>query len=82
MLRRLFRVFAHLYWSHYRRICAIGLQDEINNRFVHLMLFLLEFNLIEAQELRPLKKVIMAKLPHTVTDDIQWTGESHISKAG
>jgi MOB kinase activator 1 len=73
MLRRLFRVFAHMYWSHYRRIEAIGLKEELDSRFIHLVLFLLEFNLIESRELRPLHGLIMARLHPSITSGIEWT---------
>jgi len=56
IVRRLFRVYAHIYYTHVNEI-----QDHIphlNTSFKHLIYFVLEFNLIPDKELEPLQQLI------------------------
>ena len=73
ILRRLFRVYAHLYCSHSRRIGSIGLHDVLHHRFYHLVYFMLEFNLIQHHEMRPLKSLIQQTFPQAVQNLIRWS---------
>ncbi|KAI7838034.1 hypothetical protein COHA_008215 [Chlorella ohadii] len=58
ILKRLFRVYGHIYHSHFRQIERLELEPHLNTCFRHFMLFTLEFNLIDERELAPLKELI------------------------
>ena len=59
IFKRLFRVFAHIYYSHFDRITALGVEPHLNTSFKHFMYFVYEFNLIpNRQELEPLQDLI------------------------
>ncbi|GAB4818431.1 hypothetical protein N2152v2_005477 [Parachlorella kessleri] len=58
MLKRLFRVYAHIYHSHFRQIVRLELEPHLNTCFRHFMLFTQEFGLIDDREFAPLKELI------------------------
>ena len=58
IFKRLFRVYAHIYFSHFDFIEKIEAVEHLNTCFKHFMLFVLEFKLIDKRELEPLKKLI------------------------
>jgi len=58
IFRRLFRVYAHIYHSHFRIIVGLGLEAHLNTSFKHFALFVQEFGLIEKKELAPLAELI------------------------
>jgi len=58
----MFRVFAHMYYSHYEEMRELGIDRHLNTTFKHFMYFSLEHDLIEKKELAPLKTTI-----HTLT---------------
>lgn len=59
IFKRLFRVFAHIYYSHFDRIAALGVEPHLNTSFKHFMYFVYEFGLIpNRQELEPLQELI------------------------
>ncbi|KAL4853877.1 5'-adenylylsulfate reductase 3 [Chlorella vulgaris] len=58
ILKRLFRVYGHIYHSHFRQVEKLELEPHLNTCFRHFMLFTLEFNLIDERELAPLKELI------------------------
>ena len=58
ILRRLFRVYAHVYHSHFEIICTLGEEAHLNTCFKHFVFFVVEFDLIEEKELAPLKDLI------------------------
>ncbi|CEO98389.1 Mob1/phocein family [Plasmodiophora brassicae] len=72
ILKRLWRVVAHLYYGHFKRIRAIGLENELNTRFYHLAYFVLSFDLLKPGELRPLRSLILMRLPEHLTSSIVW----------
>lgn len=45
LMKRLFRVYAHIYCHHYPVIVALGLDPHMNTSFKHYVLFIKEFNL-------------------------------------
>lgn len=45
LIKRLFRVYAHIYCHHYPVIVALGLDPHMNTSFKHYVLFIKEFNL-------------------------------------
>lgn len=60
--RRLFRVYAHVYYSHFEKVVNIGAEAHLNSCFKHFILFVKEFSLVEARELEPLKDLIHSLL--------------------
>jgi len=61
IMRRLFRVYAHIYHSHLDEIMRYGAEAHLNTCFRHFIYFCQELNLLPAKELEPLKEII-AKL--------------------
>lgn len=57
ILRRLFRVYAHIYNHHFAQICALSLEAHLNTSYRHFLLFIREFNLVEQKELAPLAEL-------------------------
>ncbi|CAI2172817.1 12843_t:CDS:2 [Funneliformis geosporum] len=58
IFKRLFRVYAHIYLSHFRVIVALGEEAHLNTSFKHYIYFVNEFQLIEKKELQPLAELI------------------------
>src|SRR5689334_10234962 len=58
ILKRLFRVYAHIYHSHMEKVESLGLKAHLNTCFKHFIYFVDEFKFIESKELEPLKEVI------------------------
>ena len=58
IFKRLFRVYAHIYHSHFQKITSLGAEAHLNTCFKHFIYFVDEFKLIEAKELEPLKDLI------------------------
>lgn len=56
--KRFFRVYAHIYHSHFKRIQRLGASAHLNTCFKHFIYFVHEFKLIEPKELQPLKDLI------------------------
>jgi MOB kinase activator 1 len=56
--KRLFRLYAHIYYSHIDKIRQIGANAHLNTCFKHFVFFILEFKLVDPEELAPLKKLI------------------------
>ncbi|BEJ16544.1 hypothetical protein CspHIS471_0511490 [Cutaneotrichosporon sp. HIS471] len=54
ILRRLFRVYAHIYHSHFDQICALGIEAHLNTNYRHFLLFVDEFSLLSDRDLQPL----------------------------
>ncbi|CAI5467847.1 unnamed protein product [Closterium sp. NIES-64] len=58
IFKRLFRVYAHIYHSHFQRIVSLKEEAHLNTCFKHFILFTHEFNLIDNKELAPLEELI------------------------
>ena len=43
IFKRLFRVYAHIYHSHFQMILALGLEYHLNTCFKHFIFFIDEF---------------------------------------
>lgn len=56
--KRLFRLYAHIYWSHFEKIRSIGANAHLNTCFKHFVYFILEFNLVDKKGLSPLENFI------------------------
>ncbi|KAK2713242.1 MOB kinase activator-like 1 [Artemia franciscana] len=58
ILKRLFRVYAHIYHQHFSRIVDLGEEAHLNTSFKHFIFFVDEFSLIDRRELQPLQELI------------------------
>jgi len=56
--KRVFRLYAHIYWQHFQKMKAIGATAHLNTCFKHFIYFVLEFDLIRKQDLAPMEKFI------------------------
>ncbi|KAJ3124418.1 MOB kinase activator 1B [Nowakowskiella sp. JEL0407] len=59
IFRHLFRVFAHIYHSHYERILCLSAEGHLNTLFAHFVCFAREFDLIDRKELAPLNDLVV-----------------------
>ncbi|KAJ3425782.1 mob kinase activator-like 1 [Anaeramoeba flamelloides] len=58
ILKRLFRVFAHIYHNHFTQIATLGAEAHLNTSFKHFIFFVNEFKLINRTELKPLEGLV------------------------
>lgn len=58
ILKRLFRVYAHIYHQHFNEVVHLGEEAHLNTSFKHFIFFVQEFNLIDQRELAPLQELI------------------------
>jgi len=58
IFKRLFRVYAHIFYSHQDKLISLGLEAHLNTCFKHFIYFVDEFKCIEPKELEPLREVI------------------------
>mmetsp|Transcript_2349 Transcript_2349/g.6108 ORF Transcript_2349/g.6108 Transcript_2349/m.6108 type:complete len:273 (-) Transcript_2349:436-1254(-) len=59
IFRRLFRVYGHIYHSHFEQILNLGAEPHLNTCFKHFVYFVREFELISnKQEMAPLQELI------------------------
>mmetsp|Transcript_9360 Transcript_9360/g.34332 ORF Transcript_9360/g.34332 Transcript_9360/m.34332 type:complete len:221 (-) Transcript_9360:633-1295(-) len=58
VMKRLFRVYAHMYHSHFQTICSLGEEAHLNTCFKHFIYFIQWFKLVDERELAPLKDLI------------------------
>ena len=58
ILKRLFRVYAHIYHQHFQDVIALGVEPHLNTSLKHFTFFVQEFSLVEKKELVPLQDVI------------------------
>lgn len=58
IFKRLFRVYAHIYHSHFQHIMSLGLEYHLNTCFKHFIYFIDEFKLVDEKELAPLAELI------------------------
>ncbi|EPY33904.1 maintenance of ploidy protein MOB1 (MPS1 binder 1) [Strigomonas culicis] len=59
IFRRLFRIYAHIYYSHFSKIRELQEESHLNTAFKHFMFFVWEFDLIPKDELSPLKDLLV-----------------------
>jgi len=62
IFKRLFRVFAHIYYCHFDKIISLDLEIHLNTTFKHFYYFSKEFDLIENKEM-----VVLAELIENLT---------------
>ena len=53
-----FRIYAHLYHSHFNDFVRLEVESHLNDSFRHFIFFVKEFNLLHAHELPPLQQLI------------------------
>ena len=58
IFKRLFRVYAHMYYSHLEKVVNLGAEPHLNTCFKHFVYFIEEFQLVEKRELAPLQELI------------------------
>lgn len=58
ILKRLFRVYAHIYHCHFEQVIELHEEPHINTSFKHFIFFVDEFKLVDKKELAPLHDVI------------------------
>jgi len=58
IMRRFFRVYAHIYHHHIDYVCEIQAESHLNSCFKHLIFFAIEFSLMETKEMQPLEEII------------------------
>lgn len=58
IFKRIFRLYGHIYYSHFDKIQDIGAEPHLNSCFKHLIYFIQEFSLVDPKELAPLRKLI------------------------
>ncbi|KAK9076043.1 hypothetical protein SSX86_004375 [Deinandra increscens subsp. villosa] len=58
IFKRLFRVYAHIYHTHFQKIVSLKEEAHLNTCFKHFILFTCEFSLIDKKELAPLHELI------------------------
>ncbi len=55
---RLFRVYAHIYHSHFNQIVSLGAEAHLNTCFKHFIYFTGAFSLVKREELAPLGELV------------------------
>jgi len=58
ILKRLFRVYAHIYYKHMDRFRELGDELKLHTCFKHFYYFVVEFNLVKQSVLEPLQGLI------------------------
>jgi MOB kinase activator 1 len=58
IFKRLFRVYAHIYYSHFDQILSMQAEAHLNTSFKHFISFVNEFSIIDKKELIPLAPLI------------------------
>ncbi|KAL6054227.1 MOB kinase activator-like 1A [Balamuthia mandrillaris] len=58
IFKRLFRVYAHIYYSHFHKIVSLGEEAHLNTCFKHFYYFIQEFDLVDRKEMSPLDDLI------------------------
>eukprot|EP00842_Homolaphlyctis_polyrhiza_P005174 jgi/Hompol1/5658/HPOL_004611-RA len=62
IMKRLFRVYAHIYHSHFQSFKDLGADAHLNTSFKHFVFFINEFSLVDKKELAPLDDLIKTLL--------------------
>jgi len=62
IFKRLFRVYGHMYHSHFTQFVNLGASKHLNTCFKRFAFFILEFELISHREMAPLQQLISSLL--------------------
>merc|ERR1712070_1073884 len=83
IFKRLFRVYAHIYYCHFEKMTALGAEPHLNTCFKHYMYFVYEFNLIpKREELAPLQELIDRLLERDMNSTPRADGSGGASSGG
>eukprot|EP00051_Salpingoeca_urceolata_P007154 m.95071 g.95071 ORF g.95071 m.95071 type:complete len:213 (-) comp15141_c1_seq2:1320-1958(-) len=63
IFRRLFRVFVHVYYHHFDKLCEIGAEAHINTCYKHFYYFIVEYKLVDPKEIEPLAELTKQLCP-------------------
>jgi len=69
IFKRLFRVYAHIFYCHFERVVELSFEAHLNSCFKHFMYFVLEFGLVRPEELKPLQPLMERFISE---DDAKW----------
>lgn len=58
IFKRMFRMYGHIYYSHFANIREGGAEAHLNSCFKHFMFFVLEFDLINPKQMAIMRKII------------------------
>lgn len=58
IFRQMFRVYAHLYWSHFDDMFSLNLEKSMNSCFSHFILTATTLNLLKKTDLEPMQPLI------------------------
>jgi len=58
IFKQMFRVFAHIYHTHFDKIVHLSLEAHLNSFFAHFIMFSREFELLDKRDLEPLLSLI------------------------
>jgi len=58
IFKRIFRIYAHIYHSHYSKVVALGYKEHYFTSLKHFIYFVQEFKLIAPAELAPLEDLV------------------------
>jgi len=58
IFRQMFRVYAHLYWSHFEDLFSLDLEKSVNSCFSHFILTATTLNLLKKNDLEPMQPLI------------------------
>ncbi|KAK4218201.1 Mob1/phocein [Rhypophila decipiens] len=58
IFRQMFRVYAHLYWSHFEDLFSLDLEKSANSCFSHFILTATTLNLLKKSDLEPMQPLI------------------------
>ncbi|KAM7207659.1 putative maintenance of ploidy protein mob2 [Naviculisporaceae sp. PSN 640] len=58
IFRQMFRVYAHLYWSHFEDLYTLDLEKSANSCFSHFILTATTLNLLKKSDLEPMQPLI------------------------
>eukprot|EP00164_Ancoracysta_twista_P001382 GFYU01001801.1.p1 GENE.GFYU01001801.1~~GFYU01001801.1.p1 ORF type:complete len:226 (+),score=50.87 GFYU01001801.1:36-680(+) len=63
IFKRLLRVYAHIYWSHWNTIESLGEEPHLNTCFKHFVYFVKEFDLVDAKQFEPVQEYVDRLIP-------------------
>jgi MOB kinase activator 1 len=56
--KRLFRIYAHVYYSHFKAMMDDEADAHLNHSFKHFVYFVMEFELMQKEDLEPMKDLV------------------------
>lgn len=65
VMKRLFRIYAHIYCHHFSEVIELGVNTLLNTSFKHFLLFADEFGLIASKDYGPLQSLVVEMIAGT-----------------